>query len=736
MKRAATYLIGAIATAGLLFLALFADGFPRRFDGIWQPDEGMTQGYIIQLSADSLVTTTAMGRPLCVISPATFRTPTVDIDAPRMSSCSPLFDAAWAYALTRLNDSRPTLYNMYMTAVVAPNTDDVATLITAQPSSADAWPMADAEALGRIIASTEYLRATGDDGQWRRIIAERGCEIIAADSSRLYNPQTGLLAGGGIASLAGDMPQWMDDADRFAIQSLTFNALTIIAAQALAQISSPADSIGLTAYASSLARAINNELWLPQRGYYSQYLYGRYSLIASPAATGAGNALAALSPLISTREMASRVAANLPRTPYGLAATFPQASGSSGAPEASAEVQGLWALACGRADNERAVWNAIAVLLRAAGLAAEGTGIDSTNPNVWGAFVGAVARVIFGLNLSDDGLEISPLIPAELAGRNTLTGIRFRDAILNITVEGSGSHVASFAIDGNASPRRIVPDTLTGRHAVLVQLVAPAVDEAASTGVESNDGQSSVVLPRSMSPTPTLSWSSPVRGTVGNLSVAFEMVINNRIDDEVGCDVILPSPSGFTEAMLIPLDREGNPDGYASAPHAITVRNSALLLQAEWYAARELARDIYRRMRRHWQRQKRAGRAASPLPPNPRLTQLVALPSSRDLTFTFEAPFGGDAVIEAGYAAGRDAGGVRTALRSITLNDSLLGHTAMPRRGFSSDTTITLTTLPLRAHLHPGPNTLVISSSDADLRPDGTPDTILIDFIRITPLDE
>ena len=59
----------------------------------------------------------------------------------------------------------------------------------------------------------------------------------------------------------------------------------------------------------------------------------------------------------------------------------------------------------------------------------------------------------------------------------------------------------------------------------------------------------------------------------------------------------------------------------------------------------------------------------------------------------------------------------------------------MPRRGVPSDTTVTRTTVPLAVKLRGGINNITISTTDADINPSAPFDTVMIDFLRIIPLD-
>lgn len=197
----------------------------------------------------------------------------------------------------------------------------------------------------------------------------------------------------------------------------------------------------------------------------------------------------------------------------------------------------------------------------------------------------------------------------------------------------------------------------------------------------------------------------------------------------------LPARGGYTEWLLVPLDNRQRPIGFSAEPHATVSRGSTLMLQAEWFKARELARDVYRRKLRHWRRMKARNRTDHSSRPNRRLTQIVELTSEQDLTFTAEAPIATDCAIIIGYADGRDAGQPGPLLRSVSVNGVRIASVPMPRRGVPSDTTVTRTTVPLAVKLRGGINNITISTTDADINPSAPFDTVMIDFLRIIPLD-
>ncbi|MCM1028461.1 MAG: hypothetical protein NC484_02475 [Alloprevotella sp.] len=736
--RARIYIVVVAAVAALLAMSQLTDDFPRRYGGRWQPDEGDTQGYIVQLTADSLLTVPGHGRSLMLVTADSLerRMNSVAIKAARLKTSSPLFDAVWDYAWNRLSACPPTLSSLYLTLpIMAHSGDEVAEYLRKgypglSEASDDSWPLADERGLMWIEVAGEYLLASGNDS-FGSFAAVGATDILMADSCRYYDVQTGLWRGGGDGKLSGGLPEWMTVADRFNVVGLAHNVMAAEAYRSAAVLyAQSGDFLRATRMmneARGMASRISEAMWLPVEGRYSQYLYGRLYRVASPASSGRGNALAALSEIVSDYMTASRVVTRLPRTPYGLMTTYPPTDDLES--EADALTQGLWAMACGRVADGRALWNAMSILVRLVCLDAMAG--DSQDVDCNAAFIGAVAKSLFGIRAEPEGLRFIPCVAPELGNEVRLTGVAYRDATLDITVSGTGERIASFSIDGFAQESPIFPVGMDGHHTVRIEMVAATSQE----GERISDAELPVILPQAMPEMEEPEWISSASAALATTAHGYAVIVNGeRVEDISAGTFTLDAGRAYRETLIAPLGEKGRPAGYMAEPHVDCPDRSSVIIQAEWYAARELARDIYRRMYRHWSRQKARGRADSSTRPNRRLTQIVALPSDKSLTFTLEATDTSTCVVEIGYAQGRDAGRRATPLRALDVNGATAAILALPRQIDGGDTTITVTSLPVAVKLMPGHNRLTLHSESPKLRRGGKNDTVMIDFLRITSL--
>src|SRR5688500_6664619 len=79
-------------------------------------------------------------------------------------------------------------------------------------------------------------------------------------------------------------------------------------------------------------------------------------------------------------------------------------------------------------------------------------------------------RVLFGMRFRPDRLELRPIVPPSYGGERTLSNLRYRDATLTITVRGHGDGVADVRLDGRPVERAQIPASLTGAHAIEIQM--------------------------------------------------------------------------------------------------------------------------------------------------------------------------------------------------------------------------------------------------------------------------
>ena len=349
------------------------------------------------------------------------------------------------------------------------------------------WPVS-TDRIIWAVAAWEIYKVTGDQA-WLRTVYPSIKQSIEDDILTDYDPVTGLVKGESsfLDWREQEYPLWMDPADIYNSENLGTCCVHYRAIRILAEMErmlGGADAARYDALADKMRDGINKYLWLEDKGYYAQYLYGRQFLTASPRSETLGEALAILWD-IATPEQARRICENMANQPFGTSCFFPNIPGIPPYHNDAMWpfVQAFWMKACAYAGNEKGVLHSIACIWRNAGLFLtnkenmviyngewQGTQINSSNM-LWSLSgnLSIVYSVLFGITYEKDGLYFKPFVPKSMSGTRKLSGFPYRNAVLNITLEGYGSSIFSFYLDGRKAPARL-PGDLEGKHTVRIVL--------------------------------------------------------------------------------------------------------------------------------------------------------------------------------------------------------------------------------------------------------------------------
>ncbi|MDE6628118.1 MAG: hypothetical protein K2K36_01980, partial [Muribaculaceae bacterium] len=338
--------------------------------------------------------------------------------------------------------------------------------IVQDTGSGGAWPVSsDRQIWG--IAAFEVYKTTGDK-EWLRKIYPVIKNSLEDDYRTIYDRSTGLVRGetSFIDWREQSYPTWMQTADIYRSEALGTSVVHAQAWRTLAEIASilgdSAQAAQANERADALAKAIDRELWMDDKGYYAMYLYGRDNLILNPRAETLGEALAILYDVASPSR-ARTITESTPVTPFGPAIFFPQIADQPPYHNNSLWpwVAAYWTLANAKAGNEEGVMQGVGSIFRPAALFATnkenfvldngdiGTVVNSSNM-LWclSGNLALTMKMLFGINYTADGISFAPFVPRALAADRTLENVRYRDAILNISVSGFGSRIRSFTLNG------------------------------------------------------------------------------------------------------------------------------------------------------------------------------------------------------------------------------------------------------------------------------------------------
>ena len=377
------------------------------------------------------------------------------------------------------------------------------------------WPVS-SDRMVWALAAWELYAWTGD-AAWLRQSYDISKRSADADLHAVRDASTGLFRGESsfLDWREQSYPRWMQPADIAQSENLGTNAVHLGAYRAVARMARALGepSARWDTIADGIRDGMSSELWQPDKGWYAQYRYGRTSMSTSPRAEGLGEALAVLAGAASPaqREVLLRRA---PSMASGTPTFFPFIPGErlyhNGTVWPFVTAYWSWAAAVG--GNADAVQRGLDVATRDVALfltnkentvAAtghyEGTALNSDR-QLW-SVAGTLAstyRLLFGLRAEEQGLRFAPMVPPSYRGERTLSDLHYRAATLSVTVRGFGDGVASATLDGVTIATPVFPASLTGAHAVALQMnerwhatparlvtarVAPATPKARLVGV-------------------------------------------------------------------------------------------------------------------------------------------------------------------------------------------------------------------------------------------------------------
>lgn len=331
--------------------------------------------------------------------------------------------------------------------------------------SGGAWPIS-SDRMIWSVAAYELYKVTGDR-EWLEYIYPIIVNSVSDDIKTLYG-ESGLVRGetSFIDWREQSYPKWMQTVDIYNSESLSTSVVHYKTFRILADIARDLgrkkESETYLSQAQKLKNAINKYLWLDDKGYYAMYRYGRNSLITNPRVETLGESLAILFDVASP-ERGKSITENNPITPYGVGVFYPQIKDMTAYHNNALWpfVASYWALANAKVKNEEGTLQAIGSVFRPAALFAtnkENFNLDNgdiatelNSSNMLWSLSGNLAityRILFGIHFETDGLRFEPFIPKKLSDSRSLTNFHYRNANLNITIEGYGDRIKSFIVNG------------------------------------------------------------------------------------------------------------------------------------------------------------------------------------------------------------------------------------------------------------------------------------------------
>jgi hypothetical protein len=239
-----------------------------------------------------------------------------------------------------------------------------------------------------------------------------------------------------------------------------------------------------------------------------------------------------------------------------------------------------------------------------------------------------------------------------LKGKRTLDNFKYRNAILDIEMNGYGSSVKSFSIDGKKSDPHQVPSTLQGKHKIQIVL---AGNELPSK-IHSVADIASPQMPVSIYNDGAISWTD-----TSSHIVSYKVIRNGKLWKETAEKTIKPDTSHYGSYQVIAVARNGN-ESFASEPLQLYPKENEMVIQAE---------SIVPASGKHYQGFWGTGFIE------------ISKTGNREINLTFNAKEDGTYLIDVRYANGN--GPVNTenkcAFRSLIIDNQPSGTLVFPQRG-------------------------------------------------------
>lgn len=582
------------------------------------------------------------------------------------------------------------------------------------------WPVSSDREVWSI-AAWEIYKITGDK-EWLKYAYEIIKNSVADDIPTILDSKYHLMHGeqSYLDWREQSYPKWATPKDIYESMCLGTNAVFAETYNILAEMS---EELGLNGdkyedIADELKNAINQNLWDEKKGFYSGYIYGGVYPLKSPMTENLGQSLCVIFD-IADDDRDEKLIANTPTTPYGVSSIYPKIRNIKPYHNDAIWpfVQGYWNWAAAMTDNEEALCQGLGAIYRAAALFGthkelfvSTTGdyrgaATNSDKQLWSAAanLAMVYRVFAGMRYLSSGIKFEPFIPASIPGTKNLKGFRYRNGVLNITIEGTGNKIAEFSIDGEVRKDNFIPASIEGEHNIVIKMANNTIKASKHT-VEEADF---------MPATPWTVWNGDSAYIAGaENGVKYDVYINGKkaFTNNDGAFCINNTNRGYTTVNVVPVGEKFT--GFMSRTHEIIPEGAMTIYQFEDVAP-----------------------AGTDLVPAKRKKNFVetTIEKNTDITFFVNAEESGTYFIDVRYANG--SGPINTfnmcAIRTLIVNNREAGAIVMPQRGIGEWLSTGFSNM-LQVELGEGKNMVQIKYvTPQNINMNGDINTALLDYMRV-----
>ncbi|WP_299524883.1 hypothetical protein [uncultured Lutibacter sp.] len=583
--------------------------------------------------------------------------------------------------------------------------------------SGGAWPIS-SDRTTWALAAWEIYKTTGDIN-WLRKVYVIIKNTVDDDYKIIRSKETGMYSGESsfLDWREQTYPKWMSNKDIYVSQNLGTNVVhyqTHIILSKMAKILGE-DSFKYEKIASEIKEGINTYLWIKEEGYYAQYLYGRNFLIPSKRYEALGESLAVIFG-VADNQRAKSIIQNSPLTEFGATCIYPQIPSIPPYHNNGIWpfVQSYWNLAAAKAGNEKVLNHGLASIYRAAGLYLtnyenmvadngdfKGTEINS-HRMLWSMAgnLAMVYRVFLGMQFEEDHLEFNPVIPRNYGGKRTLNNFKYRDAILNITVEGFGNKIASVYLDNEKVEKAIILGVTRGTHELKIEMMN---NDFSKDGINLVDNKFSPAAPKVSLNNHNLIWNS-IEG-----AKSYNIYKNGKLINNIDLESYSIDLQDIAEYAVSSVDKFGL-ESFVSEPILIN-KNKPVLFEIEDFVEKSALNYI-----------------------NFSGNGFVEFSNTKNKNFTINIPMeqSGDYYLDFKYSNGSGPWNTdnKCTSRSLYVNDNYLGAIVLPQRGLDewSDWGYSNS---YKINFKKGDNTINITFEDWNINMNVAINKAMIDYLRL-----
>ncbi|MEO6038611.1 MAG: glycogen debranching protein, partial [Saprospiraceae bacterium] len=458
--------------------------------------------------------------------------------------------------------------------------------------SGGAWPVS-SDRTTWALAAWEIYQATGDK-KWLQEAYPIIKNTLEDDYKTVYSPLTGMYSGESsfLDWREQTYPKWMSNMDIYVSQNLGTNVVHYQAHRILATM---AKMLGepFQVYedrAAAIKKGINQQLWMADRGYYAQYLYGRPHLTVSPRFEALGEALSILFG-VADADQAKSIMTKSPCTDFGVTCIYPQIPGIPPYHNNAIWpfVQSYWNWAAAKSGNEAALVRGLAAIYRADALfltnyenmvaqTGDFLGTEINSDRMLWSMAGNLAmvyRVFTGINFEPNGLRFQPVIPKNYGGKRTLSNFKYQQSVLNITVQGYGNRIKTILLDGQALKDALLPNTTTGMHNIVITMANNKFNPGSVNHVAN---RFSLPNPQVQQEGGRLRWD-PVAG-----AGYYRVYKNGQFEEKTASLQFAIQPAATAEYKVSAVDDQGY-ESFTSEPVAVHDASAMQIVELERCAA-------------------------------------------------------------------------------------------------------------------------------------------------------